>query len=42
MHVQWKLRQVTWEEYRNKVWLRRAGVRKTQAQLNLNLAKDKE
>lgn len=41
MHRQWKLRQVIWEEHRDKVWFCRAGVRKAQAQLKLNLAKDK-
>ncbi|KAJ7418346.1 hypothetical protein BTVI_29644 [Pitangus sulphuratus] len=40
MNRRWKTGQVTWEEYRNKVWLCRDGVRKAKAKLELILARD--
>lgn len=40
MHRQCKLGQVTWEEFRDEVWLCRDKVRKANAKLELNLARD--
>ncbi|KAK4821784.1 hypothetical protein QYF61_002200 [Mycteria americana] len=40
MHKQWKQGRVSWEEYRDSVWLCRDGVRKAKAWLELNLARD--
>jgi len=40
MHRQWKQGQVSWEEYRDAAWLHRHGVRKAEAQLELNLTRD--
>ncbi|KFW11305.1 hypothetical protein N327_10989, partial [Fulmarus glacialis] len=40
MHRQWKQGQVSWEEYRDAARLRRDGVRKAKAWLELNLAGD--
>lgn len=37
MHSQWRQGEVTWEEYRNAVWLSRDGVRKAKVQLEMNL-----
>jgi len=39
MHRQWKQGQVSWEEYKEVARLCRDGVRKTKAQLELNLAR---
>jgi len=40
LHREWKQGQVTWEEYRDAARLCRDGVRKTKAQMELNLARD--
>jgi len=31
---------VTWEEYRDAVWMCRGGIRKVKVQMELNLARD--
>jgi len=40
MHRQWKQGQVSWEEYRDTAQSCRDGIRRTKAQLQLNLARD--
>jgi len=40
LNRQWKQGQVTWEEYRDTVWLCSDGFREAKAQLKLNLARD--
>jgi len=40
LHRHWKQGQVSWEEYRDAVWLCRDEVRKAKLQLELNLARD--
>ncbi|KFQ62882.1 hypothetical protein N334_11525, partial [Pelecanus crispus] len=40
LHRQWKQGQVSWGEYRETAWLCREGVRKAQARMELNLARD--
>jgi len=40
LHRQWKQGLASWEEYREAARLRRDGVRKAKAQLELNLARD--
>lgn len=37
IHSQWRQREVTWEEYRDAVWLIR--VRKAKVQLQMNLVR---
>ena len=39
-HKLWKQGRVTWEEYRDAVWTCRRRIRKTKAQVELNLARD--
>lgn len=40
MHRHWKQGQVSWEEYRDSVWLCKSDIRKAKEHLELNLLRD--